>query len=174
MLNSKKMEKLEWIEKYMTQAEQLIYDGQVEQGMNILQNLLYEEPGYASLHNFLGWAYLYHSKNEVLAELHFRMAIRFASEYAPPYLHMGNLMNQKGRYTDAIEFFREGLTKPDALRSTLLESMAHAYELKSDYRKAIRLYKEAASASVADFEVDRMLMGVKRCRRKRVAFLFTF
>jgi tetratricopeptide (TPR) repeat protein len=174
MLNSKKMEKIEWIEKYMTQAEQLICDDQVEQGLTILQNLLYEEPGYASLHNYLGWAYLYHAKDDAMAELHFRMAIRFASEYAPPYLHMGTLMNRKGRYTEAIGYFVDGLTKPDALKSTLLEGLAHAYELKTEYRRAIRHYKEAASASVAEFEVERMLMGVKRCRRKRIALFFTF
>ncbi len=168
------METIAWIEKYLSQAEQLIYDGQLDEGLNILHELLFEEPGYGSLHNFLGWAYMYHVKDGARAELHFKVAIRFAPDYAPPFLHIGNLLNNSGRYAEAIEYFRLGLTKPDALRSILFEGIAQAYELQGDFRQAIRAYKDAAKASVAEFEVERLLNGVKRCRKKRVVLFFTF
>ena len=163
-----------WIESYMTNAEQMMFEGRVEEGLKVLNNLLYEEPGYGPLHSILGWAYMYYGDNAANAEMHFRMAMHFAPEYAPPYLHMGTLMSRARRYVEAIEQFRAGLGKPEALRCELLEGMGHAYELGGQYREAIRAYREAATASVLDYEVDRMLKSVKRCRRKRVALFFSF
>ena len=168
------METILWIEKYLAVAEESMFDGRVEEGFNILNGLLFEEPGYGPLHNDLGWMYMYHANDAAKAEMHFRMAIRFEADYAPPYLHMGTLLNRAGRHAEAIEYFRAGLPKPEALRTSLLEGMGHAYEMQGQYRKAIRAYREAATASVVDLEVDRMLNGVKRCHRKRIAVLFSF
>src|SRR5687768_6902045 len=134
------MEAILWIEKYMANAEQMIYDGQVEEGLNVLNDLLYDEPGYGPLHNYLGWAYMYYGNDARKAEMHFTMAIRFAPDYAPAYVHMGNLLSRAARYAEAIEYFRAGLTKPAANRTALLEGIAHAYELQREYRHAIRSY----------------------------------
>jgi tetratricopeptide (TPR) repeat protein len=168
------METIAWIENYLAEAERLIFDGMVSEGMNILTNLLYEEPGYGRLHNHLGWAYMYHANDAVKAENHFRLAMRFAPELAAPYLHMGNLLSRAARYSEAISYFREGLSRPQAIKVALLEGMANAHELNGEYRMAIRFYKEAAIQTVADYEVDRVLKSVKRCRRKRFALLFSF
>lgn len=167
------METILWLESYLTRAERMIADGRVEEGLAILCDLLYDEPGYARLHNHLGWAYMYYTQDVEKAEQHFKLAIRFAPEYAPPYLHMGNLLNRAGRYTEAVECFREGLEKPQALRAVLLEGMAHAYEVSGKLRLAMRAYREAATYTVVDYEVERMLNAVKRCRRKKLVTLFS-
>jgi hypothetical protein len=52
--------RIEWIEKLMTEAEALIVNNQVENGLELLNSLLYDEPGYGSLHNHIGWAYVLH------------------------------------------------------------------------------------------------------------------
>lgn len=166
--------RIEWMEKYMADAERLIYENQVEEGLNILNNLLYEEPGYGSLHNHLGWAYMYYTADTNRAELHLKMAIRFSSQYAAPYLHLGMLYNRLTRYDEAITFLQKGLERPNANRVAMLEGIAQAYEMKGEFRSAIRAYKEAALASAVSFEVNNLMEGVKRCRRKRLAFLFNF
>ena len=167
------MERIEWMEKYMANAERLMYENRVEEGLHLLNDLLYDEPGYGNLHNYLGWAYLYYTADIARAELHLKMAIRFDREYAPPYQHMGYLLNRNGKYVEAIEYFRAGLTKNGANRVALLEGIATAYELKNEYALAIRTLKEAAKASAADGEVNRLMAGIKRCRRKRLALFFT-
>jgi tetratricopeptide (TPR) repeat protein len=167
------MNRIEWIEKYMTTAEQLIYDNQVEQGLQVLDNLLYEEPGYGSLHNHIGWAYMYYTQDHTKAELHLKLAIRF-DEYAPAYLHLGTLYNRLGRYSEAIECMKVGVTKPNANKYVLMLNIAQAYELRGDLRAAIKAYKEAMVTSVAGHEVNQLIECVKRCRRKRMAMLFTF
>jgi len=162
-----------WIEKYLADAEQLIYDDQFEQAMMILNNLLLEEPGYGRLHNHIGWAYLYYSEELSLAELHLKMAIHFDEAYAAPYVHLGSLYIREGKYSDAVVYLQQGLTKPKANRVALWQSIAQVHELRGEWRKAIAAYKQAMMVSVIDHEVSDLEAGIKRCRRKRVALFFS-
>lgn len=166
--------RIEWMEKYMADAERLIYENKIDEGLLLLNNLLYDEPGYGNLHNHLGWAYLYYTADVARAEKHLQMAITFTADFAPPYLHLGTLYIRNGRYAEAVSTLELGLTKPNANRVVLLETIAQVYELKGEYRDAIKAYKQAAKASVVSFEVNNLMEGVKRCRKKRLAFLFTF
>lgn len=158
----------------MADAERLIYENSLEEGLALLNNLLYQEPGYGSLHNHLGWAYMYYTTDSVKAELHLKMAITFDEEFAPPYLHLGGLYMRTGKYSDAIATLEKGLAKPNANRVAMLEMIGQAHELRSEYASAIKAYKKAAQASVVGFEVNNLMEGIKRCRKKRVAFFFTF
>ena len=163
--------RIEWMEGYMADAERLITDNRVDEGLTILQNLLYDEPGYGSLHNHLGWAYMYHTPDSEKAELHFTMAMRFDASYAPPYLHLGNLYNRTGRYTAAIEQFTRGLSAVGANRVALYEGLALAHEMRKEFRAAIKSYKEAIAGS-AGMEFNHLREGIKRCRSKRWVMLF--
>lgn len=165
---------IQWMEKYLNEAEQLIYDNHLDQAMTLMHDLLLEEPGYGRLHNYLGWAHLYYTHNLEQATLHFKMAIRFDENYAAPYQHMGNLLMRNGKHMEAVEYFERGLRKNNANKVALLEGIAHAHELMKAYSKAIKAYKEAMLASIADQEVSNMRAGIKRCRKKRFAAMFTF
>jgi hypothetical protein len=55
-----------------------------------------------------------------------------------------------------------------------MSNIAQAYELRGDLGTAIKAYKEGMLTSVAEHEVSYLMEGVKRCRRKRMAMLFTF
>lgn len=165
--------RIEWMEKYMADAERLICDNQIEEGLVLLNNLLYDEPGYGSLHNHLGWAYMYYTAETTKAELHLKLAIRFDAEFAAPYLHLGNLYIRMGRYTDALVNLEKGLTTKNANRVAHLEAIGHAYELKREYAKAIRAYKEALASTIG-FEIGNLTEGIKRCRKKRWVMMFSF
>jgi tetratricopeptide (TPR) repeat protein len=166
--------KIEWIEKYLTKAEELIYNNQVEHGLQILTDLLYDEPGYNRLHNHIGWAYMYYTSDVVKAELHLKMAIKFAEQYAPPYLHLGTLYLRAGRYAEALEYFIQGKTKENANKVAFLESIAQVHEMKQEYSKAIKAYRKAALISIASPEINHLHEGIKRCRKKRLMLYFTF
>lgn len=165
--------RIEWIEKYLAEAEKLIYENKIEEGFNIMNNLLYEEPGYGSLHNHLGWAYMYYSDADARAELHLKMAIKFNVEFTAAYQHLGTLLIRLGRYDEALEYLEKGLTRYKANRTTFLEKIASVYELKKDYTKAIRKYKEALTSTVG-FEAANFTEAIKRCRKKRWVLMFTF
>lgn len=164
--------RIEWMEKYMAEAERLIYNNQIDEGLTVLNNLLYDEPGYGRLHNHIGWAYMYYTDNVTNAEMHLKMAIRFDAGFAAPYLHIGNLCVRTGRYTEALDYLEIGLTKANANKVALLESIGNAYEMKCEYSKAIKAYRKATLASMAGFEMNNLMEGIKRCRKKRLAFFF--
>jgi tetratricopeptide (TPR) repeat protein len=161
--------RIDWMEKYLHEAEQLIFDNRVNEGIALLQNLLYDEPGYGYLHNHLGWAYMYYTPDVAQAALHLKMAITFDKEYSAPYLHMGNLMIRCNRYAEAIDYLQQGLQKPSANRVVFLEAMGQAWELRGDFGLAINAYREAMMASLTDQEVTNMTSHVARCRKKRWA-----
>jgi tetratricopeptide (TPR) repeat protein len=164
---------IQWIDKYLNEAEQMIYNNQLEQAMTMMHDLLLEEPGYSRLHNHLGWAHLYYTHDLEKAALHFSMAIRFEETYAAPYQHMGNLLMRSGKYLEAIGYFERGLLQNNSNKVALLEGTAQAHELLKDYRNAIKVYKKAMLASVSDQEVNNMTAGIRRCRKKRLVAMFT-
>lgn len=164
--------KIEWIESYLVEAERMITDERVNEGLSLLNNLLYLEPGYASLHNHLGWAYLYYTEHVAQAELHLKMAIKFDEAYAPPYLHLSTLYIKQAKYSDAISCAENGLARVKDDQLALLQNLAQAYELTRDWRRAIRSYKKALMGSVVSYESDMILTSIKRCRKKRVALFF--
>jgi predicted Zn-dependent protease len=166
--------KIEWIEKYLKEAEQLIYDNRVNDGLALLQNLLYDEPGYGYLHNYLGWAHLYYTTDVAQAELHLKMAIKFDGEYPAPFIHMGNLLIQCNRYAEAIEYLEQGAHKPTANRVVFLEAIGRAWELRGEFAKAIKAYREGMIASMAEHEISNLQSHVVRCRKKRWAALLMF
>ena len=138
-----------------------------------MNDLLYEEPGYASLHNHIGWAHLYYTSDVAKAELHLKMAIKFEAEFHPPYQHIGTLFTRTGRYAEALEYLERGL----ALKCNpvaFLENMAQVYELKGEYTRAIQTYKKASLASLSSGEMSNHEEGIKRCRKKRLSLFFTF
>jgi tetratricopeptide (TPR) repeat protein len=165
--------RIEWIEKYLAEAEQLIYANNVEGGLELMNNLLYEEPGYGTLHNYLGWAYLYYTPDIARAELHLKMAMRFNEMYAPPYLHLGTLYIRAMNYKEAIAILEKGLVLPNANRYAFLDNIAQAYELNGEYKNAINAYKTALKATVGH-ESNTLMESIKRCRKKRLTLFFSF
>ena len=165
--------RIEWMEQHMANAERLICNNEVEDGLVLLNNLLYDEPGYGSLHNHIGWAYMYYTTEAAKAEQHLKLAIRFDAEFMAPYLHLGNLYIRMGRYAEALVNLEKGLTKPNTNRVAFLESIGHAYELKREYAKAIKAYKEALVSTVG-FETTNLAEGIRRCRKKRWVMMFNF
>src|SRR5688500_17737588 len=117
---------IEWVEKYMKEAEDMIYNNKVDEGLQLLNSLLYDEPGYGRLHNHLGWAYMYYTSDEKNAELHLKMAIQFESEFMASYLHIGNLFNRAGRYDEALTYLQTGITKANANKTAFLEAIGVA------------------------------------------------
>lgn len=164
---------LEWMEPYLANAEQMMYNNQVKEGLELMDSLLYEEPGYGMLHNYLGWAYFYYTTDTAKAELHLKMAIQFDAEYAPPYLHMGNLCVRAGRYAEALQYLQMGVTKKNANKVAFLEIIAQVYELRKEFSKAINYYKEAMVSTVG-FETAQLSEGIRRCQKKRWVMMFTF
>jgi tetratricopeptide (TPR) repeat protein len=167
------MKRIEWIDAMLNQVEQLVYEHKVEEALSIAESLLFDEPGYGNLHNVLGWMHVYYTGNSTLAELHLKCSISFDPTYPAPYLHMAALYQNLYRYSEALDILKKGLVQPTAHRAFFFERMAQIHELKGAYGEAVKLYKKALAATLGQ-EADRFAESIRRCRKKRLAMMFSF
>lgn len=162
--------KFETLDNYLRVAREMIYNGEIDEALKLMQELLYDEPGYYSLHNHLGWALMYYTDDLQRAEVHLLMAIKFNPSYGPSYLHLGNLYIKMRRYSDAVSMLQQGLTKPDIYAAAYYEAMAEAFELLRKYRKAVENYKLAMVNTVGE-DAERFIRRIRACRKKRFVML---
>lgn len=162
-------QKIEWIEQYLMDAERMIVEGgpQLDQGMNVLNDLLYAEPGYGSLHNHLGWAHLYYTLNYAMAEAHLKAAIRFQPDFHAPYQHLGTLYYRQARYKESIDICILGLEQPFSNKVVMYEMIGQSYEMMKEFKLAIRAYKDAMLSTLVSGEMNVYSESIKRCRKKR-------
>ena len=161
------MEKIKWIEDYLKEASRLLAEEGHEAALRLLDKLLYEEPGYGRLHNLLGVIYFYCADEIAKAEIHFRAAILLDPRLAEPYEHYAKLLHHEERLNDAIGISKKGLRAKQANKQLLLENVGQAYELKKEFRKAIKHYRKALTYT-ADLWNGRILdESIKRCKRKQ-------
>jgi hypothetical protein len=161
------MEKIIWIDEYLEEALRLADDEGHESALKLLERLVYEEPGYGRLHNTLGVIYFAYADNITQAEQHFRLAMKFAPEFADSYSHLCQLLRQEERLDEAIEIGKAGLKIKQSNKSRLLTGVAQAYELKRQYNKAIRDYRDALEHSAELWNCVVLEASIKRCKRKQ-------
>ena len=161
------MEKIKWIDEYLEQALEVAWMEGYERALNLLDRLLYEEPGYSRLHYTLGFIYLRHADESKQAERHFRMAIKFCPEYAESYNLLAEVLKQDERHDETIEICTKGLKAKKANKSLLLENMGNAWELKQKYGKAIKSYRDALNHSAELWNCKVLEESIKRCKRKQ-------
>jgi len=141
---------------------------------NTLLSLLEDEPDFAKAHNLLGWLYMYHLNNELLAEKHFEWSVRFDPEYKPAYLHLVELYLRNENY-QALEKLIEKATHVKGLsRAYLYLHKGLIEEMKLNFSTAIKNYKTALFHSMDTYEIDEIKNHLKRCRIKRFKKLWSY
>lgn len=161
------MEKIEWIEEYLEEAMRLANEEGHEPALKLLTKLLFEEPGYGRLHFTLGKVYFWYAEDVINAERHFRLAIRFDGDFADTYLHLGNLLSDDERHSEAVDIYLQGLNAKRAYKTELYSGAARSYELMKRYGKAISHYRDALSHSAETFRCIFLEENIRRCKRKR-------
>jgi tetratricopeptide (TPR) repeat protein len=161
------MEKIKWIDEYLEQAMEVAWMEGHERALNLLDRLLYEEPGYSRLHYTLGLIHLRYADEPKQAECHLRMAIKFAPEYAESYTLLAEVLKQDERHDETIEICSKGLKAKKANKSLLLANVGNAWELKQKYGKAIKSYRNALKHSAELWNCLVLEENIKRCKRKQ-------
>jgi len=161
------MEKIKWIEEYLEQALEVAWLEGHERAINLLDKLLYEEPGYGRLHYTLGVIYFRYADESKLAEKHLRLAVHFCPEYAEPYSLLADVLKEGERHDETIKICKQGLHAEKANKSVLLSNLGNAWELKQNYGKAIKSYRKALRHSAELWNCRVLEENIKRCERKQ-------
>ena len=163
---------VEYIENLLEEADRAIEVREYHMAERLLKGALYDEPGYAKLHNHLGWLYQYHIVNQDQAELHFKYAIRFDPKFDAPYIHLSNLYIDSRRYSDLRNVMETALQYEGVNKSLIYENYAKTYEASGEFSKAIKYYKMAFYETIDSYDADEMKASIKRCKYKRFKKIF--
>jgi Tfp pilus assembly protein PilF len=157
----------ESIEYVITLAEDAVYDGDYNQASRLLNNALYDEPGYAKLHYTLAWMYHYYQFNEPKAVRHYELTFYFdpTCEYA--FRQLVELLMDKKRY----EAVKAQLTKAENAgyieKDFIYEGLGHLAEKLADYRSAIGYYRRALMHSMDNGASKELKQNIKRTKFKK-------
>ena len=130
----------ESIEHVIALAEDAIMEGDHTNGRHILENVLFDEPGYPKVHASLGWMYHYYVQNESMAERHYQLAIHFDKDYEYPYNGLTDLYRSNQNFDGLENLMTKALESEKIEKDFVFGTLGNVYERKGDFNKAIEFY----------------------------------
>lgn len=142
-------------------------EGNCEQGKRLLESGLYDEPGYAKLHNTLGWMYQYYQMNVDLAIRHYELAIYFDAENDSAYRNLAYLLFNEKRYKEATDLLVRALATKSVDKAYVYERLGTLSEKRENYQEAMDFYQKALMECIDNEEITEIKQNIKRTRMKR-------
>jgi tetratricopeptide (TPR) repeat protein len=155
------------LEKYILDAEKAFEEKNYMEGMRLLQEALLIEPHYGKAHNHLGWLYLYQINDWEKAEIHLNLALKYASSYSAPYIHMSHILFEKGKFDALNTLLKKAESLGSLQRPFIYNEYGRINEAKGNLRKAVKWYKAAIRNSFNDQDINIYKDNIRRCRDKR-------
>jgi len=95
-------------------------------------------------HNALGIIYLQKLEDYDKAIFHFKEALRIDKNYAEAANNLGTAYAKSGRYTEAIEYYKQSINNPQYRNTALaLNNLGMVYYRIKKFDEAIEAFKEA-------------------------------
>ena len=158
----------EYIETVIQLAEDYMRDGDSQKAKLMLENALMEEPGYPKLHYTMGWLYEDYLVDQIMAERHYGLAIKFDPGYRDPYLYLTDLYLKRKQYNELRRVLNGAFNYDEIEDSFIYENLGKVEEAEGNYRTAIQFYKKALFHSMNNQQVKELKQNIKRSRFKRI------
>jgi tetratricopeptide (TPR) repeat protein len=153
-------------EQYVLDAEKAFAQGLYLEGKAYLDNAIAEEPTYGKAHNHLGWFYLSQEDYEQ-AEVHLKLALKYAKQYSAPYIHMIMLLFEAKRLDEHEKLVAKAMYVPGVSKSFLYNETGRYHEVSGRIAKAIKYYRMAIRWSFDKEEIEIIRENISRARSKR-------
>lgn len=154
------------LDEMFLEADKLINDQQITQALDLLHEIINEQPDYGRAHNHLGWLYENKLKKFNLAEHHYKAAINLTPEYPACWLNFAYFLGNLHRFTELEEHLQKCLKVPGISLSYIYNEFAIMYELKTNYNKAIEYYNKAILKSLNSKNIEEYEEAITRCKKK--------
>ncbi|MDX1630046.1 MAG: hypothetical protein R3345_15160, partial [Fulvivirga sp.] len=132
----------------------------------------FDEPGYARLHNNLGWLYQYYMENDQQAALHLKYAIKFDPKLEAAYYNLADLYKKHDKYKELVVFMQKALNKTGACERVIYEILGEVHEAQCEFSMALKYYKRALYKTTDSYDAGEIRRGIKRCKYKRLKRIF--
>ncbi|TCI94871.1 hypothetical protein [Tenacibaculum sp. M341] len=153
-------------ENLFFEADQLIDENKIIEAKEMLYEIIAEFPDYGRAHNHLGWLYNIKFNNYPKAKRHLELAVKFAPDYHAAYSNYAYLLIDMNMYDDMISFGEKIVRTSVVDKSTILNKMGQAYELKGEIMEAHKHYKLAVKETLNNKALDAIYASINRVKGK--------
>jgi tetratricopeptide (TPR) repeat protein len=155
------------IEALMSRIDELWASGRFEEGYEILESTLLDEPGYGKAHSYMGWYAYARMQDYELAERHYLLALKFSPGFAGTYINFTIVLIATGKYGEAIKMAQKGMNVGGSSKAQLLSEIGRAYEYMGMLSLARGAYIEAYLMAETDEAMEAVKGAMARVRKKR-------
>lgn len=154
-------------EELLDNADLLIKEGKINDAIDILNEILADDPLFGKAHNHLGYIYETKIRDFAKAEEHYKIALKTAPEYAAAYYNAAILFSTLKKFDELKELLNKAENVPGINKSTINNEWAIMYESMGDYDKAIDYYNKVVTGTFDNKTLDIAMESVKRCEKKK-------
>ena len=155
------------IEEKFLQADQLIADNRLAEAAKMLEAILEEAPDFGKAHNHMGWLFETKFKNLQRAEEHYRLALKFSSDYTAAYYNYCYLLSSLRKFDDLEKLLERAIAVSGISYATIYNEYGLMREMQGLLDDAIHYFKLHIKNSFDAKTIETAADSIKRCQRKK-------
>lgn len=154
-------------EELLDNADLLIKEGKINDAIEVLNDILADDPLFGKAHNHLGYIYETKIRDYTKAEEHYKICLKTNPEYGAVYYNAAILFSTLKKYDELKALLKKAETVPGINLSTINNEWGIMYEALGDFDNAIEHYKKVVTSTFDNKTLDIAMESVKRCEKKK-------
>jgi tetratricopeptide (TPR) repeat protein len=155
------------IEEKFLQADQMIADNRLAEAAKMLEGILEEVPDFGKAHNHMGWLFETKFKNLQRAEEHYRLALKFSSDYTAAYYNYCYLLSSLRKFDELEKLLERAIAVSGISYATIYNEFGLMREMQGLLDDAIHYFKLHIKNSFDSKTIETAADSIKRCQRKK-------
>lgn len=153
-------------EKFI-RADELIKDKLFSDAIQLLNEIIQDDPTFGKAYNHLGWIYDTQFKEYEKAENCYRQAVLYDPNYTAGHMNYIYFLSALGRFDDLKEVLEQAEQVPGMDKASIKFEFGLMYEMKGDLDLAIDYYKKAIIGSIDNAKIQAYKDALERIKLKK-------
>jgi tetratricopeptide (TPR) repeat protein len=154
-------------EELLDNADYCIKEGYIDDAVNILNDILLDDPLFGKAHNQLGYIYETKIHDYTRALQHYDICLKTDPDYCAAYYNAAILYSSLKQYKELEALLKKAEDVKGIDIAIINNEWAIMYEAKGEYNKAITYYKRVIASTLNDATISRAIRSIKRCEKKK-------
>ena len=133
----------------------------------MLEKILEEAPDFGKAHNHMGWLFETKFKNLQRAEEHYRLALKFSSDYTAAYYNYCYLLSSLRKFDELEKLLERAIAVSGISYATIYNEYGLMREMQGLLDDAIHYFKLHIKNSFDAKTIETAADSIKRCVRKK-------
>jgi len=159
-----------WAEEYLKLVDKLWENESYEEGYKMLESILYEEPGFAKAHSYIGWYAQFILEDIKRARIHYEYALHFDPKLTYAYFNFSKLLVSELDEKRLRRLIKSSQKFKEIDRADLYNDLGRILEKKEKYSEASACYKSGLKFTTDQYTLQNIKGNRKRVRSKKRMF----